>query len=47
MAFVHKPIDSVALANVALIVLAIVVVSDFLLELEEFREKRVIDGSWY
>ena len=47
MAFVDKPIDSFMLTNVALILLAIVFVSDLLLELGEFREKRVIGGSWY
>ena len=47
MVFVDKPIDSFMLTDVALIVLAIMFVSDVFLELEEFRKKRVIDSSWY
>ena len=38
MAFIHKPIDTVTLANVALIVLSIVLIGDLLSELKKIWE---------
>ena len=47
MAFVDKPLDSFTLVDVALIILAIMLVGEFFFELEEFRKKGVVGGSWY
>ena len=46
MSFVDKTIDSFTLADVALIVLAILFVCDFLFELKEFRKEGVVGASW-
>jgi len=46
MSFVDKTVDSFALADVALIVLALMFICDFLLELKEVRKEGVVGGSW-
>ena len=47
MAFVLKTINTLKLANVALIILALVLVDDLLLEFQRVREERITCGSWY
>ena len=45
MMFIHKPIDTVTLADVALIALFIVLVGDLLFELKKIWEERIVFGS--
>ena len=47
MVFIHKPIDTVTLADVALIVLSVVLVGDLLFELKKIWEERLVLGSRY
>ena len=45
MAFINKPIDNIALTNVTLVVLAVVLVRDLLLELVELWDETIVLGS--
>ena len=45
MAFINKPVNTIALTNVTLVVLAIVLVRDLLLQLEELRDEMIALGS--
>ena len=45
MVFINKPINTIALTDVTLVVLSFVLVRDLILQLEEIREETIVLGS--
>ena len=45
MTFINKPIDTIALTDITLVVLSFVLVGDLLLSLKEVGEEAIVLGS--